>query len=117
MAASNRPDAANTGNGRVEVETIYVDELAELETIGEDEIGVAVREGNVGGVEGVGKLNVKSMVGPEIGARKGRNNSDDLEEGRTVLAGDFGVRVHGLEEFQKDTWSERSHCRQNQGLE
>ena len=99
MAASNRADAANTGNGRVEIETVYIDELTELETIGEDEIGVAVREGNVGGVQGVGKLNVEAVVGPEIRAGEGRNDADDLEEGGTVLSGDFGVRVHGLKEF------------------
>lgn len=99
MAAGDWADAANTGNGRVEVESIYIDELAELETIGEDEVGVAVREGDVGGVEGVGELDVKAVVGPEIGAGEGRNDADDLEEGGTVLAGDFGVRVHGLEEL------------------
>lgn len=99
MTAGNWADAANTGNGRIEVEAIHIYELAKLEAIGEDEIGVAFRKGDIGGVEGVGELDVKAVVGPQIGAGESRNDADDLEEGGPVLAGDFGVRIHGLEEL------------------
>lgn len=45
------------------------------------------------------------MVGPErIGGGKSRHDSDDLEEGAAVVAGDFGGGVHGLEELEKNAW-------------
>ena len=50
-----RPDPGDVGDGRVEVEAVDVDEVAEVEAVVEDEIEVAVGEGDVGGVEGVGE--------------------------------------------------------------
>ena len=49
-----RPDPGDVGDGRVEVEAVDVDEVAEVEAVVEDEIEVAVGEGDVGGVEGGG---------------------------------------------------------------
>uniref|UniRef100_A0A7N0V7J8 Uncharacterized protein n=1 Tax=Kalanchoe fedtschenkoi TaxID=63787 RepID=A0A7N0V7J8_KALFE len=48
-------------------------ELAALETVGEDEVVFAVGEGDVGGVERVGELDVEVVIGTEVGA------GDDLE--------------------------------------
>lgn len=50
----NRPEANGAGRGLGELETIDVDELAQLGPAGEDGVGISVREGDVGGVGGVG---------------------------------------------------------------
>lgn len=55
--------------GSLEMEALYVDELAELRAVGEDDIGVAVGEGDVSGVGGIGELDVEAMAGPEIRPR------------------------------------------------
>ena len=36
------------------------------------------------------------MVRPEFGTSKSKDYVDDLEKGRTVVASDVGVGVHGL---------------------
>lgn len=105
VAAPNGAEVDGCGNWRgVKEEAIEVYKLAQLEAIGEYEISVAVGEGDVGGVEGIGKLHVKSVVRPERvrGGERG-NDSDDLEEGAAVVAGDFGGGVHRLEEFEEDS--------------
>lgn len=53
-ATGNRSDANGAGRGLGELETIDVDELAQLGPAGEDGVGISVREGDVGGVGGVG---------------------------------------------------------------
>lgn len=76
-----------------------------MEAVGEDEISVAVRERDVGGVVGIGELHVKSVVRPEgIGGGECRHDSDDLEERAAVVAGDFCGGIHRLEEFEEDSW-------------
>ena len=52
---SARPDPGDVRDRRVKVESVDVDEVAEVEGVVEDEIEVAVGEGDVGGVEGVGE--------------------------------------------------------------
>lgn len=81
------------------MEAVNVDELAQLESVGENQFGVAVGEGDVGGVEGIGELNVEAMVGPEVGTGKSRDDTDYLEESGAVVAGDPHGGVHGLEEL------------------
>lgn len=84
MAAGEWAEAGGTGDGGVggEEEAVDVDEVAELESVGEDEVGVAVREGDVGGVEGVGEVEEEAVVGPEVvGGGEGGDDADDLEEG------------------------------------
>lgn len=81
----------------MEQEAVEVDKLTQLESVGEDEFGVVVREGDVGGVEGVRQLNVEAVVRPQvIWTGKGWNNADDLEEGGAVLASNTGRGVHRL---------------------
>ena len=58
-----RPDPGDVGDGRVEVEAVDIDEVAEVEAVVEDEIEVAVGEGDVGGVEGVGEPAKKPSLG------------------------------------------------------
>jgi len=110
VAAGEGADGGDGGEGGVELETVDVDELAELEAVGEDEVGVGVGEEDVGGVEGVGEVEVEALVGPEVGASEGGDDSDDLEKRGTVVAGDAGVGVHGLQHFEKNAWGEGSHC-------
>lgn len=96
MASSDGSDPGNARKRRIELETVNVDELAELQAISENKVVVALREGNVGGIEGIGELNVEAMVGPEVGAGESRDDSDDLKKSRSVVAGDAGVGIHGL---------------------
>lgn len=63
-----------------------------------------LREGDVGGVEGVGELDVEAMVGPEIRAGEGGDYADDLKKSGAVVSRDTGGGVHGLEEFKEDSW-------------
>lgn len=90
----------------MEDEAVDVDELAEVEAVVEDEIDVAVGEGDVGGVEGVGEVDEEAVVGPEVGGAggEGGDDADHLEKRGAVVAGDFGRRVHGLEELEEDSW-------------
>lgn len=90
VAAGDWSDPGYAGNRGVKLEAVDVDELAELEAIVEDEIDVAVGEGDVGGVEGVRELDEEALVGPEVGAGEGGDDSDNLEKGRAVVAGDSG---------------------------
>ena len=110
-AAGDGAEGRGAGDGGVEEEAVEVDELAELEAVGEDEVGVAVREGDVGGVEGVGELDEEAVVGPEVGGagRESGDDADHLEERGAVVAGDFGGGVDGLEELEEDSWSESRH--------
>lgn len=78
MASSNRTNTTDPWERRIEFEPVDVDELAELQSVCEDEIVVSVGEANVGGVEGVGELDVKSMVGPEIRTGETWHDADDL---------------------------------------
>lgn len=110
MAAGEGADGGDRREGRIELETVDVNELAQLEAVGEDEVSVGVGEKDVGGVEGVGEVEVEALVGPEIGACESGDDSDDLEERRTVVAGDAGVGVHGLQHFEENAWGEGSHC-------
>lgn len=110
VAPRDGADSGDAGDRGVEIEAVDVDELAELEAVGEDEIGVFIGEGDVGGVEGVGELDVETLVGPEVGAGEGGDDADDLKEGGAVVAGDFGGGVHGLEKAEEDSWSGRCHC-------
>lgn len=110
MAASDRAEAGGLRDRGVEVEAVEVDELAELEAVGEDEVGVFFGEGDVGGVEGVGDLDVEAFVGEGGGGGEGGDDADDLEERGAVVAGDSCVGVHGVEELEKDSWCESGHC-------
>jgi len=56
VAAGEGAEVGDRGERGVEVEAVDVDELAELEAVGEDEVGVGVGEEDVGGVEGVGEV-------------------------------------------------------------
>lgn len=109
MAACDRADPADTRNRGIELEAVDIDELTELQAIREDEVDVAVGEADVGGVEGVGELDVEALVGPEVGAGESGYDADDLQKSGAVVAGDFDVGVHGLEELQEDPLSQRSH--------
>lgn len=51
--AGEHVEAADKGDGGGGVEACDVDELAEVELAGADEVGVGVGDGDVGGVEGV----------------------------------------------------------------
>ncbi|KAI6690759.1 hypothetical protein NL676_027587 [Syzygium grande] len=66
-------EAVGDGGVRGEEEAVEVDEVAELEAIGEDKVRVAVGEGDVDGVEGVGEVEENAVVGPEeaVACRKG----------------------------------------------
>ena len=72
-----------------------------MKAVVEDEVEITVGEGDVGGVERVGELDEEAMVGPEVGGVRGHggDDSDHLQHGGAVVAGDFGRRVHGLEEL------------------
>lgn len=48
VAAGEGAEGGDGGERGIEVEAVDVDELAELETVGEDKIGVGVREEDVG---------------------------------------------------------------------
>lgn len=104
MAAGEGAEGGDRGEWGIEVEAVNVDELTNLETVREDEIGVRVREEDVGGVEGIGEVEVEALVGPEIGAGEGRNDSDDLEERGAVITCDAGVGVHSLKHFEENAW-------------
>lgn len=97
MAASNGSDPRNARKRRIELEAVNVHELTELQAIGENEFVVALRKGDVGGVERIGELDVEAMVGPEVGAGEGRDDADDLKKSGSVVAGDAGVGIHGLQ--------------------
>ena len=56
VAAGEGAKVGDEGERGVEVEAVDVDELAELEAVGEDEVGVKVGEEDVGGVKGVGEV-------------------------------------------------------------
>ena len=87
------------------MEAINVDKLAELEAVGEDQFGVAVGKGDVGGVEGIGELDVEAVVGPKVGASESGDDSDDLEERGAVVAGNASGGIHRLKELEEDSWS------------
>lgn len=68
-----------------------------MEAVVEDEFVVAVGEGDIGGVERVGELDVETVLRPQrIGGGERGHDSDDLEEGAAVVAGDFGGGIHGV---------------------
>ena len=60
VATGEGAEAGDGGEGGVEEEAVDVDELAEVEAVGEDEVGVGVGELDVGGVEGVRELQVEA---------------------------------------------------------
>lgn len=64
MTAGDGADSGGAWDGSGEFEAFEVDKLAELETVGEDEICVALGEADVGGVKRVGDLDVEALIGP-----------------------------------------------------
>lgn len=95
--------AGDAGDGVGRDEAVDVDELAGL-----DGVSVAVREGegDVGGVEGVGKLEVEAGGRrPEVGG--GGGDAGDLKDRGAMLGGEnlggVGRRGggHGLEELEE----------------
>lgn len=66
-------------------------------------------------MRGVGDLKVEALVGGEevgTGAGEGRHDSDDLEQGGSVLPGDLHVGVHVLEKLQENAGDEARHLLQ-----
>lgn len=110
VTAGDGANAGNAGYRGVKFETVDVDKLTELQPIGEDEIDVTFGEGDVGGVEGIGKLDIEPMIRPEIGAGQCRDYANNLQEGRAVFSGDAGAGVHGLQQLEQDSRIERGHC-------
>lgn len=91
-------------------EAVEVDELAEVEAVGEDKFRVGVGEGDVGGVKGVGELDVEAVVGQgRGGGGEGWDDADHLEERGAVVACHAGGGIHGLEELQEDSGRESRH--------
>lgn len=83
-----------------------LDELTKLEAVGEDEINVLCRKGDIGRVGGVRDSEVEAMVRGEVETSEGRNNGCDLEESRggRLVIGDHGGS-HFLEELLKGSCS------------
>lgn len=82
VAAGEEAEVTKHGNRGGGLEAAHLDELAELEAVGEDEVVEVGREGDVDGVGGVGDLDVEAFVGAEVWAGDGGDDAGDLEDGR-----------------------------------
>nr|KYP59035.1 Serine/threonine protein phosphatase 7 long form isogeny [Cajanus cajan] len=84
-AAGEGVEAADEGEGVRVVEAAHVHELAQLELVGADEVGVGVRDRDEGRVEGVGELQeVAARVERRV-RRHPRHDLRDLQEGLPKL--------------------------------
>lgn len=79
-----------------------MDELAELYLVCEDEVGVFARDGDEGGVEGVGDLEEEARGAEGIAVCAGGEDLEDLEERRAVVSGDLEVGAGVAEELGED---------------
>lgn len=105
VAAGKGPGADDDGDGGARVEAVEVDELAELELVAEDEIGLGEREGGVDGVGGVGDLDVElAMAGEEVlVVEVGGDDVGDLEQRGAVLPDGLGCAgLHAVEQLEED---------------
>lgn len=102
-------DADNARDGVPRFESFDIDELTKLKLIGEDEIVILIREGDIGSMRGIGDLDEESMVRPELTSGKGRDDTDDLKEDGSVFTKDTNIRIDVLEEFEEDTRVRGSH--------
>lgn len=76
-----------------------MDELAELDLVGEDEVGVVAGDGDEGGVEGVGDLDEEAGGAEGVAVGGGGEDLEDLEEGGAVVAGNLEVGAGVAEEL------------------
>lgn len=117
VAAGEEAEVTENGDRGGGLEAPGIDELADLEAVGEDEVVEVGREGDEGGVGGVGDLDVETPVGKEVGAGEGGDDAGDLQDGGrpvergTARRGLVGGGVHVLEEAEEDARAQRRHGR------
>jgi hypothetical protein len=114
VAARDCPPADHDGDGGGRVEAVDVDELAEVELIGEDEVGLGQREHGVDGVRGVGDLDVElTVLGNQVLlVQLRRHDVRHLQHRRPVLAHWLGgAGLHAVEELEEDARRQRRHDR------
>lgn len=122
-------DAAEDGDGGRRLEAADVDELAEAELVGEDEVALLLGQGGVDGVGGVGDLEEEALVGEEAAAAAdGWDDIGHLQQRRWAAgpgAGGVGVAAGGvlvagrhlLEELLEDARAEGGrHSRSRSSL-
>ncbi|KAL5199240.1 hypothetical protein ABZP36_020443 [Zizania latifolia] len=103
VVVRERPGANDDGDGGAWVEAVEVDELAELELVAEDEVGLGERE-RVDGAGGVRDLDVElDMPRKEVLlVEVGRDDVGDLEQGGAVLADGLGdAGLHAVEQLEE----------------
>lgn len=66
MASGQWPGADDEGNRGGRVETVDVDELAELKLVGEYKLVLALRKRGVDGVRRVGEFDIEAALRPQV---------------------------------------------------
>ena len=88
---------AKHGNRGSGVEASHVDELAELDLIGGDQIDIFIRNGNVSGVKRIRELQEEASALPEIVASgEGGHDFNDLQQCRSMLSEHLHILVAGI---------------------
>lgn len=81
VAAGEGAEGGDGGERGMEVEAVDVDKLAEVEAVGEDEVGVWVGEEYVGGVQGIGEVQVEPLlIREQVGTCQGGDDAYHLQE-------------------------------------
>jgi hypothetical protein len=114
VAARERPGADDDGDGGGRIEAVDVDELAQVELVGEDEVGLGQRELGVDGVRGVGHLDVElAVLGKQVLlVQLRRHDVRHLQHRRPVVAhGLGGAGLHAVQELEEDAGRQRRHDR------
>jgi hypothetical protein len=112
VAARERPGANDDGDGGGRVKAVHVDELAEVELVGEHEVCLRQRERGVDGVRRIGDLDVElAVLGEEVLLVQLRwHDVRHLQDRRPVLAhGLGGAALHAVQELQEDAGRQRRH--------
>jgi hypothetical protein len=100
VAAGERPRADHDGDGGGRVEAVDIDERAEVELVGADEVGLGQQEHGVDGVRGVGELDVElAVLGNHVLVQLGRHDVRHLQHRGHGLG---GAGHHAVEELDED---------------
>lgn len=93
----NRLYPAKHRNGGSGFEAGDVDELAQLDLIGRDQIDIFIRNGNVSGVKRIRELQEEASAVPEIfTSGEGGHDFNDLQQCGSMLSEDLHILVASI---------------------
>lgn len=96
VAAGEDAEMAEHGRRDGRHQVLDLDDLADVEAVGEDEVVVVGVEGDVAGARGVGEAEVEAVVaGERVGAGERGGDVGDLEQDAAAAAGGAGRRGGG----------------------